>query len=895
MKEITIFLKNYWKKISIFSVLIIITILFYYWQNSNKIKGAWIFIPNPAVFVIETNDFIKSWKDFEKQNIGKWFIQTNYGNIVNERINLLNNQNQIAFLKKRACTISAHFVASQEIDFLFTIPCKRKEKEELENQLTQLTKITNTKIFTRNYKGFILQEVIFEDNRLSWFWENDYLLVSFSAVILEDVARRLTENDKNLAISQANKLSKIPFKDNQNIQLYINTNQISTVAKWLANEDKATFFNPIQKIATSMIWQNDSSFKNWTGKINLQDKNNRNYHQIWEEQTAQKFSLGNVISDKTSILWYFSYDKSEKFWQNYDKFQNNTTEKHSKLKKLLDKEWALSWLETDNIDKIGQIIYLKSSQNTAVLQYFNELNKNQNTKGKYGSFEFGEIAENELPAQIFGESVNGFSRTYYAKINDCVVLVNQLDVLKKYFDDYNKNKIWEKTYSPLQNNWVRNTKNFRLAINPLKLLPLITQNALEHWYTWLENHENLITHTDWWVIDSKTDNNETEFSLALDINWNKTIINNEKVPVVYNSLWKLNTNELMSSSLFQVKNHTNKEKEWLCQDVKNNLYLISNKGNLIFKSNIAGTLRSKPIQIDIYNNERLQYLFITSRAVNLYDRMGRSVAGFPYSLPNERSALKNFGYLDINLNEKEHYLLSTERGQVYILDEKRSFLPEWKPKKLDYKLGTNPQIAQMRKQSYLIFGQEDGFLQVFDKKGKIPKGFPIKMEGRISNEIFVENGADEKNTFFTVLSDLGELKKYNLLAQKITDKPILRVSNKSKIKMCIAQNQKTYFAVVLDYNLVLIYDKNGEKRFEKSFKSNTSAFEVQYFDLNNQQKIIAITDKADQKTYLYDLEGNLIAPPFPSSKSIEIVAEKDNLIIYYIFQKTIGALELKGI
>jgi hypothetical protein len=281
--------------------------------------------------------------------------------------------------------------------------------------------------------------------------------------------------------------------------------------------------------------------------------------------------------------------------------------------------------------------------------------------------------------------------------------------------------------------------------------------------------------------------------------------------------------------------------------------------------------------------------------VNVYDRLGRSVAGFPYRLTTASSPLKNFSYLDINQNNKPHYVISTERGEVYILDEKRNFLPEWKPKKLNYRLGTPPQIAQTRKESYLVLGQENGLVQVFDKKGKGLKNFPIKMEGRITSEIFVENGTEEKNTYFTVVSELGEMEKYNLLGQKISDKPILKVSSKSKVMTCLSENQKSFVGAVIDYNLVVIYNSQGKKLFEKKFASNTSSFQVQFFDIDTRLKIIAITDKASSKTYLLDMQGNLLADAFPNNRPIIIQKENQKIIIYYVYQKSIGALELKGI
>src|SRR5690606_36556752 len=72
-----------------------------------------------------------------------------------------------------------------------------------------------------------------------------------------------------------------------------------------------------------------------------------------------------------------------------------------------------------------------------------------------------------------------------------------------------------------------------------------------------------------------------------------------------------------------VTNHITKEKEIIDQDSNNNLYLISNKGKVLWKKQLEGPVLGQIEQIDIYKHGRLQLTFATPHRVYVIDRNGK--------------------------------------------------------------------------------------------------------------------------------------------------------------------------------------------------------------------------------------------------------------------------------
>jgi hypothetical protein len=437
--------------------------------------------------------------------------------------------------------------------------------------------------------------------------------------------------------------------------------------------------------------------------------------------------------------------------------------------------------------------------------------------------------------------------------------------------------------------------NFRLVLNPARLWSIWQENAAEKWQTWLQSNELPIKSLQW--ISGQFSAGEapkfaTRFALQVQ---NADTLTQADAPEGYENLTQTFLKDNIFSAPYLVKNHEDDSQEILVQDFLNNLVLISPKGYPLWKRNINSPMRSQPIQIDIYDNDRLQYLFIGADRINLIDRVGRNVSPFPLRMVTDSAYLQTFAELEMAEDRQKYYLVSNSRGKAYLLDKKWNSVENWRPKALNSRLSTPAQTATVGNSTYILWGQENGEIQAFNFAGQARAGFPVRLNGRITNPLWIDNHPTAENTFITCLSATGNLVKFNLLGEVKEEDQLYRPSSRAQFYLCPDQNQQDWLIGLGDAGIVEILDKKGEKIFEHTTENKSDKWEVQYFNFEPQGKIIAITDKMGGLSYLYNLQGEKIAEPFPSNKAVQIQydALNNRLLIFYVINKKVGSLGLK--
>ena len=74
--------------------------------------------------------------------------------------------------------------------------------------------------------------------------------------------------------------------------------------------------------------------------------------------------------------------------------------------------------------------------------------------------------------------------------------------------------------------------------------------------------------------------------------------------------------------------------EWVIQDEKNNLKLISNVGRNTWTRPIDGPIQFPIHQVDLYKNSRLQMAYTTKNSFEVIDRNAKPVQPFSSKLNN---------------------------------------------------------------------------------------------------------------------------------------------------------------------------------------------------------------------------------------------------------------------
>lgn len=284
-----------------------------------------------------------------------------------------------------------------------------------------------------------------------------------------------------------------------------------------------------------------------------------------------------------------------------------------------------------------------------------------------------------------------------------------------------------------------------------------------------------------------------------------------------------------------VKNHTNNQKDIMVQDVKNNLYLISNTGKIQWKKQLESPILGSVEQIDLYKNGKLQFVFATKNKVYVLSKTGKMVTPFPLKFNDDiTQPLSVFDYD----NNKKYRLLVTQDKNTLMYDATGKAIRGFKFKLAKSPITSQPKHHKIGSKDYISIKTKDK-LFILDRLGKI-RVQPKKSFTYSNQPVFLYN-----NTFTTTTPE-GDLvsidQKGNVTSKNLnlSTNHYLETSNNT----LIAQS---------DNKLII---KNRTTNLDFGEYSTPKLFYI------NNKIYVSTTDLQSNKVYLYDSQSELL-PNFP--------------------------------
>ncbi|WP_299549474.1 ribonuclease HII [Seonamhaeicola sp.] len=330
---------------------------------------------------------------------------------------------------------------------------------------------------------------------------------------------------------------------------------------------------------------------------------------------------------------------------------------------------------------------------------------------------------------------------------------------------------------------------------------------------------------------------------------------------------KLDT-DILNNPQF-VTNHITKQKEIVVQDINNNLYLISNRGKILWKKKLQGPVLGTINQIDIYKNGRLQLCFATPNRVYVIDRNGRDVAPFPGRFNDQiTQPLSVFDY-----DKKKNYrLLVTQGKNLLMYDVNAKIVNGFTFKSANSAIISQPKHFRIGSKDYLTFKTKNR-LYILDRTGHTrvrPK----------SNYTYSNQPVFLYNNQFTTTTQDG-----NLISVRTNGNVSLKNLGLSEDHY-LTTTSKTL--VALNENKLTIKSKTSELDF-----GDYSEPKIFYI---NDKIYVTVTDKQLHKVYLFDSLSKLISnfPVYGNSaitldnidrdRNLEFVTkgESNSIILYQI-------------
>jgi hypothetical protein len=124
-----------------------------------------------------------------------------------------------------------------------------------------------------------------------------------------------------------------------------------------------------------------------------------------------------------------------------------------------------------------------------------------------------------------------------------------------------------------------------------------------------------------------------------------------------------------------VKNHYTGEGEFAIQDSKNQLYLISASGKILWKKLLQDRILGSIWQVDMLKNNKLQMAFVTEKELVIIDRNGNMLKGYPKALPKQ--ATQGLTVCDYENNKNYRFFIPAENGQIMLLKADGTQPSDW--------------------------------------------------------------------------------------------------------------------------------------------------------------------------------------------------------------------------
>jgi hypothetical protein len=342
----------------------------------------------------------------------------------------------------------------------------------------------------------------------------------------------------------------------------------------------------------------------------------------------------------------------------------------------------------------------------------------------------------------------------------------------------------------------------------------------------------------------------------------------------------LSTNSTFVAYPSIIKNPVSAADEILLEQANGQVLLVGSTAKEINKVVVGQPLTSKYlVPTDYFQNGRLHYLATTYN--NLVFLTRDNEAGLVATSPN----IPVSGGVKAVAASETKIFVADGSGEIYVIDEETQKISHIKSV-TNFKDIIQLLPVKFKNNTYLAVLQKDGTLDVIYEQGHSLKGFPqVPLTARPVSMI-MEEGKD-KNSVLTLVSELGEIKRVDLLGnnQSSDNIQLERPDKATVFEVIFDQNCKDWFIVRRTPTSLVIFNKQGNSVI-KIESTNFMKSQLRYFDLGNDLRLIAVFD--GKNNTLFDIKGNNLGDkPLPASSLPAIsYSEAYNKLFVYNPNKT---------
>lgn len=280
------------------------------------------------------------------------------------------------------------------------------------------------------------------------------------------------------------------------------------------------------------------------------------------------------------------------------------------------------------------------------------------------------------------------------------------------------------------------------------------------------------------------------------------------------TIWQSRLDSSLTMKPALVDNHNTNEKEILVQDAGHTLYLLNNRGRILWKRNLEGPILGEVYQIDYYRNNKLQYLFNTAERIYLLDRNGNHVARYPLNL--SAKATNGLAVFDYDNNKDYRIFVALDDRQVHLFDKTGNSVTGWNRPQTEGPVTTPVQHFRSQGRDYLVFS--DAFRSyILDRRGDI-RVRPDRTFVRNPDSPFFLQGEHSDRAALVSTTVQGQLATIALPSGRTSLRDIEGLQGRHSLALVDAASPRPRYLLTTENQLRLI-DQEHKSLFYVSFEN----------------------------------------------------------------------------
>jgi hypothetical protein len=853
---------------------------FYFYQADIKVGAAKPLqaIPKNAIVVGKSNDFRGLWKQLSQTNL-MWqeLLKTPYFLQLDSNGRLLDSlifsRPELAdVFGKAAVWTSLHRMGAKGAEWLYVVPFTA-DMDELKGLVGDIGLTPAAPRMFEQAQIYTTQLRNYPKSTLHFSVYKEVLLCSFSQVLIEDGILQLNSAESlldNEGFAQVLSTSGEYVDAN----LFVHYAAFNKLVQSLLNENERERFEALTHFA-------DWSALDLTFKPNALMFNGFSYVidsvpsflSCFSAQKPQDLELLSVVPSDLSNLLCYGVSNYERFFETYrkhlqfiDQLEQHETWVNAQNKAyefdierafadMMGNEFGFCLMEGSRGQAPQKLVFFKAANMNgarAFMEKISALTNEQDANGKT----IGKLQQPELTERFFGVAMGGFSSMYYTELEPFIVMGASPEVLLEYTAKQKAGKVLRKdeNFAHFMENLSSQSSVF-LYSNFSRSRNFYQQQAGEDLNAVLETYAPLLDKFEAAAVQFTAGKKGLFYQNAF-VNYNPVVKKETK------SLWETELDTAVYLKPYVVMNHYTKANEIVVQDSANHVYLIDNKGNVLWKKLIDGPIISDVVQIDVYRNNKLQLLFNTSEKLYLLDRNGKHVTNYPVTIKDGAST--GMTLVDYDKNRDYRILIPTNKRRILNFTGTGEEVDGWKFRKSKGMISRPLRYFALNGKDYLVAVDDEGHVEVLNRRGeeriKVKEQLPIAC-----GDYFLELHQDINNTKLVAIDSVGNVVKL-LFGGERENIPLATVEGPLHFEYQDINNDKSYEYLLLNEGKLSVYNQQKQPLFEIRLPENSDIHSFFYFSSLGKYGKIGLLDRLNEKIYLYYDAGGLGAE-FPLSGS----------------------------